>query len=556
MVRLIDLLRHSTGIYGNNMPINFTDFSQIPVQSSGITDIFGSYLKGYEGARLPQKLRQEEEQRRLANQLLGLQGENYAIQNRYLPQEKEQGLRKGEVDIGQVLALTKHLLSQTTGQNISNEEAAYNLKYNRAIRDTVLGALTGKGPQHQERLGGYPSNDNYQGYSQAQAPVSINSSGTGMPTQMSMSEASNEPVVDMNRQVGMSESPRPQSMSIEQAMELQKSRDREALARSLMTQGQPNYASDGAMVPAHEAQPTINQEMIQTYQQPIQRPQNPDGWQTIPGKQDQNLLAADSLMENSPLTIPELKKLFPYIGEKTEADLATGELVKIKTYPSGRMDIQSVDFGRGARRNESLKGLGASDAKAAERSIAANETRFQRLIALKNSEKIIKENPKIIKDIVGPYQRPITYYFGNQKSQEILGALEVEYGHILKAAAESIKGQFTGKHQDFINQMKPNTTDPIGIILGKQKYLIEFEELMYHRDKTISRLIDEGYTANQAASFADESSNFLELEKKAKEDLKEQKEPKVKVVKSNGAAIWIPESKREAFEEDKRNGNI
>lgn len=86
------------------MPINFTDFSQIPVQKSGFDELLGRYRQGYEGARLPEKLRQEEEHRRLANALQGYNVEEKAIEQPYLSDKYRLANELTQAQFQQVLA--------------------------------------------------------------------------------------------------------------------------------------------------------------------------------------------------------------------------------------------------------------------------------------------------------------------------------------------------------------------------------------------------------------------------------------------------------------------
>ena len=95
------------------MPVNLPNFLQADTQRSPFEGLLESAIEGYKASRLPKQLRQEEEQRDLANRLLGHQGRNFEIQNEYLP-------RKSEADIGNTEQQTRLYGSQTRGHDIAN----------------------------------------------------------------------------------------------------------------------------------------------------------------------------------------------------------------------------------------------------------------------------------------------------------------------------------------------------------------------------------------------------------------------------------------------------
>lgn len=80
------------------MPLNPLDFSrfQHTPDYSGIKDIFSNYYKGYELAKTPEKLKQEELARQLQNQLFGEQITGAQQANQYNPQ-----LWQGQLDLNQ-----------------------------------------------------------------------------------------------------------------------------------------------------------------------------------------------------------------------------------------------------------------------------------------------------------------------------------------------------------------------------------------------------------------------------------------------------------------------
>lgn len=96
------------------MPVNLPNWAQFETSDLGHVNILENALKGYEAARKPYQIRQEEEQRTLANRLLGHQGTEAEIKNKYLP-------AKSEADIANTEAQTGLYGSQTRGNQIKNE---------------------------------------------------------------------------------------------------------------------------------------------------------------------------------------------------------------------------------------------------------------------------------------------------------------------------------------------------------------------------------------------------------------------------------------------------
>lgn len=96
------------------MAINFTDFTNAKTHQSGLRDLLSNVLKGYQLAKMPGQMRQEEEQRDLRNEEGRLRNSLLGYENEYAPQQYEQqaeqrdlanqlsrinvGARPGEID--------------------------------------------------------------------------------------------------------------------------------------------------------------------------------------------------------------------------------------------------------------------------------------------------------------------------------------------------------------------------------------------------------------------------------------------------------------------------
>lgn len=95
------------------MPVNLPNFLQAETRSYGPENLLESAIQGYQMSRMPKRIAQEEQQRELANILLGHQGVNEGIKSQYLPREYE-------ANIGNTLAQSKLYGSQATSYDIKN----------------------------------------------------------------------------------------------------------------------------------------------------------------------------------------------------------------------------------------------------------------------------------------------------------------------------------------------------------------------------------------------------------------------------------------------------
>ena len=93
------------------MAVQFTDFSRIPTQEPAFANLLGDMLQGYKTQREPTRIRQEEESRLRDNAIK-------AIQQKFLPQEKQANLARARMDYDpQAKAeYIKHLISAFGGQ--------------------------------------------------------------------------------------------------------------------------------------------------------------------------------------------------------------------------------------------------------------------------------------------------------------------------------------------------------------------------------------------------------------------------------------------------------
>lgn len=546
MVRLIDLLRHSTGIYGNNMPINFTDFSQIPVQSSGITDIFGSYLKGYEGARLPQKLRQEEEQRRLANQLLGLQGENFAIQNRYLPQEKEQGLRKTEVEMLHRIAQTKHEYSQLTGQNISNQQAYRLLKLEQEL-DSAYNEEMPQGPQGYQ--GGQNSEKTSDNLLQENPDLWTNALRDAEMQRERASSSSNPEDISQalmnpgNRELApenMFGNLRPSFSGMNPQQEIKSNPgngEQYPSSADEISDAQPNtYA------PAAPGEPEVYESNGDRVQ--IIRPSRP-----ISPKMEE----LDRKVMGNPSLLSLAKKRNPNVG--TVDHVKDGYLTSVTTLPSGTKIINTSQVGV---RPSDLK-YDEERAKVDAEALKNNETSYREisnmLDPINELTQRIQENPGLINEVTGRVNGHLNWDTGTEEGKKMAGAIEALNGLKTAAQGRMFKGALNGPEFNYILKNLPQSTDPTPVYLGKleavktmldvaNKRLIMADDLM--RTRRMSPI-----KAMETAKFAIDSEDIRTGNKK-----KLSGKELIVYVGSDGNEYSIPKGEEKDVEEwIKEQGN-
>jgi len=239
-------------------------------------------------------------------------------------------------------------------------------------------------------------------------------------------------------------------------------------------QGQPSQAPYQASPEEQLAQDIQSQPQVQEQEQP--QPQS-------------KLSRVDQQWKNNPLIRAQAKKYFPNAGEKTEWNKATGELIKITTYPSGKTETEVIPAGMTAEQLEREKGFAKSDVDkydAMGERVAAGENMQTNYDYINET---VAGNEQLFDDNIGPLRNKVVKLLGSEEAQTLLGELETSLGNIMLETSKGVKGAFTGKDQAMINKVKPTLNDTPSVFRGKMKALTEIHRVTQERNMLAMDLI-------------------------------------------------------------------
>lgn len=106
------------------MPLNLTDYSQLPVQKPWTDTLFEDALKGYETGRAPKKLKEEQKQRELANAL-----KQQELENNPAKMDLEKRYKEALINKANTLAQGGGKSSLKPNSAVANQEYIWNLKH-------------------------------------------------------------------------------------------------------------------------------------------------------------------------------------------------------------------------------------------------------------------------------------------------------------------------------------------------------------------------------------------------------------------------------------------
>lgn len=226
---------------------------------------------------------------------------------------------------------------------------------------------------------------------------------------------------------------------------------------------------------------------------------------------DKRLHKVDQMYMNH----PEFRDLLEKQGYKLKREIKsspeTGQVFSEITYPSGRVEVQSINVGKNKAQLEREANIGKADAKVYDNSLEAQQT-AQGAIDNLDYIKTLIGNSDDFKKIVGPVKSILAKWTGRPEDKELLGNIESAVGNIVLDAAKSIKGAFTGRDLGLINSIKPNTNDFPEIFIGKLNAMRQIAELVSKRNQLISDYIRQDYTPTEAIKMARNETQFPKYE--------------------------------------------
>ncbi len=113
----------------------------------------------------------------------------------------------------------------------------------------------------------------------------------------------------------------------------------------------------------------------------------------------------------------------------------------------------------------------------------------------------VNNNPEF-RNVTGPINKPITSWIGSAEKRELLGKLQSSSGEIALQVAPALKGSFTGRDQNLINEIKASPRDFPDIFIGKLKAQSLINNVLSERSRLLSQYIEQGFTPTQAIQLA------------------------------------------------------
>ena len=180
-------------------------------------------------------------------------------------------------------------------------------------------------------------------------------------------------------------------------------------------------------------------------------------------------------------------------------DKESGRMTSIYTLPDGQQIADTRSTGPGT--------IGAAYLK---ESAAASEGSHEVLQHLGQLERLIKEAPSVVADAVGPLNQYKPSALTDPNTRRMQGEINSISGLITTAAAKGIKGQFTGREQGLLEQIKPNISDNYEAFKGKITALKTALSVGEERSTLIRQLVRQGVPLEQAVTYAQQNIQMPE----------------------------------------------
>jgi hypothetical protein len=219
----------------------------------------------------------------------------------------------------------------------------------------------------------------------------------------------------------------------------------------------------------------------------------------------------------------------------------TGQISAIT--PFGNIPVAQ---GLTAKEEAEQKGLGKYYAQSygnysdAAKGFQNQNVALDNLIALKN-------NPDFY-NVTGPVQSFLTQWAGTPEKQQLLGQLQSSSGEIALQVAPILKGAFTGRDQNLINNIKANpTTDFPEVFIGKLMAQKLVNNVLEKRSELAAQYIENGMSPLKASKLATEQTPIDQF----KEQVNKLVNPMVKLKnKVTGKVIFVSADKAKKMMEN------
>lgn len=149
------------------------------------------------------------------------------------------------------------------------------------------------------------------------------------------------------------------------------------------------------------------------------------------------------------------------------------------------------------------QGIGKSSAEAYKENEMSFRGAQNQNIALDNLINIANNDPEF-RNVVGPVKSSIVKWLGNPAQKQTLGTIMSSSGEVTLQVAPALKGAFTGRDQNLINEIKANSKDFPDVFIGKLKAQKLVNQVLMNRTEIANQLIEQGVSTIKANKIAAE----------------------------------------------------
>lgn len=216
-----------------------------------------------------------------------------------------------------------------------------------------------------------------------------------------------------------------------------------------------------------------------------------------------NLYAMDEALEQDPFIKKYAKQLGFEKNVTFKQNPNTGETIMQTVLPSGKTIFESIQVGKTPGEVRFEEKEAEQRAKSVQESSDLMRSIQDTNDNLDSAIDTFNQNIESL-NVVGKLNKTATELFGTPEQKQLLGQLESNFGNIVVSVGANIKGPMTGGERALINQMKPNTNEPVDIAIAKMQALRETNEVAYQREKIYADAIRNGVPQDKARELARE----------------------------------------------------
>lgn len=230
---------------------------------------------------------------------------------------------------------------------------------------------------------------------------------------------------------------------------------------------------------------------------------------------------------------PQMQQMNPTAMQEpqpTIEDIINKKYFNIDTFGPKKkayLDIQNQHIKNAQEEEKAFKSmLGKRKAEFYDNSVKSEVALGNQDLALEELQNAATTNPQF-RNVVGPINKPLSYWLGTPEQKKLLGTLESSSGEIALQVAPSLKGAFTGRDQTLINQIKASPRDPADVFLGKLAAQRLINSALKDRARLQSQFIEQGYSQRDASLKAAKLTPLQKYQPKITELINPQKNNKI-----------------------------